>query len=308
MRYDVILVDGSHLLHRSVSSYGELGIHVAGEWIFTGGVYGFLRITLAAWKKYAHDETKLIVCWEGGNTYRTGIDPEYKANRRATTEEARTSRSKLRGQEVAIRELIAIAGWEQAIAPGYEADDALASLAKKFEAEGKSVAIYSGDQDMHQCVSDTVHVISGSKGDDTVWTPAAVEEKWGLPPNRVVEAKALIGDAGDNIPGIEGLGHSWAAKILADASLDKVHRRAEIGLSGYHNGKLWKNPKLSKKILSGWDQIKRAYVLAKVVSDCQLETSKKEGSREILKKILTAYQMNSMTSDAGLDAILAIGT
>lgn len=186
MKYDVILIDGSHLLHRSISSYGELGFHSGGVWNFTGGLYGFLRISLATWKKYSHKDSTLIVCWEGGNTYRVGIDPNYKANRRSALPEATEGRQRVRSQESLIRELISKAGWSQAYAPGYEADDALATLAKKFDEEGKTVAIYSGDQDMHQCVSERVHVISGSKGEDTVWTSEKVEEKWGLPPSRVV--------------------------------------------------------------------------------------------------------------------------
>ena len=275
-RYDVILVDGMNVLHRAAHSHQGLSVLApSGAEVLTGAAFGFFRIVMSVWEKYAKDGTKLTVCWDGGYKHRTDIFPDYKANRRnKDPSEVEAFLKDLPNQRKALGRILAVAGWAQAIAWGFEADDVMATMAREESEKGKDVAIYTMDQDMHQCVTEKVHVVSPKWGsfDDTIWSVRAVTEKWGLPPTRVHESKALAGDKGDNIPGCPGCGKGWAKKLLANASLPEVLEKAKEGiLTGTFEGKNWRTPSLTQKILDNSELILISWELAKTVDSCEVQ-------------------------------------
>jgi 5'-3' exonuclease len=268
-------------LHRAAHSYQDLSVvSEDGSIILTGATFGFLQIVKGIWEKYARGpESQLVVCWDGGYRHRLALYPEYKANRRnrdlSTLEPFQKD---LPSQGKALRRLLKIAGWCQAQADGFEADDVLATLARRHQEKGERVLIFTMDQDLLQCVSDLTQVASPKfgGGSDTLWDTALVHEKWGVLPERIPEMKALAGDSGDNIPGCPGCGKGWAQKLLSSAnSLTEVLNRAALGvLSGTHQGKAWRTPALTKALVEHRSLILISWELARTVDDVEIEFTK----------------------------------
>lgn len=289
--YDVILIDSMSLLHRAAHSYATLGfLGENGTWVFTGPVFGFLTMAIGVWEKYASEGCEVYFCWDAGYQHRLDLYPEYKANRRqkaSPTEKEPTSapeesRADLKMMESALRRLLYVGGFRQAVAKGYEADDVLATLGARFGDSGR-VALYTIDQDLHQSVTDSVHVVSSISGKDKIWTPAEVVEKWGLPPDRVAEMKGLIGDGGDNIPGCPGCGMGWAQKMFAQyGDVRRIIAASKAGpkplLRGELNGKKWQTPSLTSAISANEQNILVSWELAKVVRDAPVIIN--SGSRD----------------------------
>jgi DNA polymerase-1 len=296
--YDHILIDGQHLVHRAAHAYSDLDfVDENGMIISTGVIYGFLRIITQTWKRYADSGCRIVICWEGGYHHRTAMYPDYKANRKVAPEdtEKKEAMEAMFSQQKALRKILKVAGWTQARAHGFEADDALATLAHRYG--GDRVAIYTGDQDLHQCVTDKVHVVSARPGqDDKTWTTKEVREKWGVGPERVPEVKALAGDGGDNIPGCPGCGLGWAKKLLADdTSVHEVLEKAGAGvLQGEYQGKSWRTPSLTKKLLANREQVLVSWELAKVVRDAPVKFEEGVQDLAVLRAVLEKLHMFSM--------------
>jgi len=297
-KYDVILVDGMNLLHRAAHSYSLGFLSEGGEWIQTGPTYGFISMAISTWEKWGHAESQMIFCWDAGYDHRVALYPDYKANRRekkeSQAEDEDDDSPNLLKQQKGLRKILTVAGWRQAVAPGYEADDVLATLGRIFGGQG-SVALYTGDQDLHQSVTDSVHVLSGKNGKEDVWTPAEVIEKWGFPPSRVAEIKGLIGDGGDNIPGCPGCGLGWAKKFFTQyGDVHAIIEAANKGvLKGEYEGKNWKSPSLTQKIKDHEAQILTSWELAKVVADCPIQLSNPEPRLDVLREAFDRLRFTS---------------
>jgi DNA polymerase-1 len=304
--YQVILVDGQNVIHRAAHSYSELSVVTEdGDNVLTGAAYGFFQIVTSIWEKYATEDCRLIVCWDGGYKHRTDLYPDYKAARRnKDTSTMEPHQLDIPNQSEAVKVLLRLAGWCQARAWDYEADDVMATLAKQHA--GKRVAICTTDQDLHQCVTKTTHVISPKWGSsqDTIWTPEAVQEKWGVPPARVPEAKALCGDSSDGIPGCPGCGEKWAKKILATGTLAEVLERAgKETLTGEYEGKSWKTPSLTQKINENRDLILTCRELATAVADCPVKLTHPEVDRDRLRLAFTRLRFHALLEPKAFDAL-----
>lgn len=160
-----------------------------------------------------------------GPTFRHKLDPSYKANRPETPDA-------LKKQIGAAAELIPKLGIPVLQRDGFEADDFIAAAARRARECGWNVEIYSGDKDLTQLVDDHIKMLGQDKktGGFALTDAAAVEEKWGVPPARIADLFAIIGDASDNVPGVKGIGPKGAAKLVASygtleniyAHLDKI--------------------------------------------------------------------------------------
>lgn len=311
MSYDYILVDGMSLLHRANHTYNLGFMRSDGQWVHTGPTYGFLSMAIATWEKWGHEDTQMIICWDAGYKHRLALYPDYKLNRRQKKAEEAEERDQdavnLQSHHRALRKILTLAGWRQAFAQGYEADDVLAALAAALESQG-TVAIYTLDQDLHQSVTDRVHVVSGKSGKEKVWGPEEVEEKWGFPPERVAEIKGLIGDGGDNIPGCPGCGLGWAKKLFTRyGDVNTIINAAQIGvLRGTYKGKKWKTPSLTKKIKAHEAQILISWELAKVVKDCPVSVNYAEPQFGVLEEALDQLRFTSLTVGEKWETIQAI--
>lgn len=312
MKYDYLLLDGLNVMHRAGFSY-ELGYWEGSDYHETGAVYGFFRIAMTFYNKYAAPGAKLIICWDAGYKHRLELYPNYKISRRVPISPDDTekveARAQHRGQKQALQAALKAAGWRSAVAPGYEADDVLATLATRFSAAGKTVALCTTDQDLHQVVSDKVHVISkGFKGEKT-WTPKEVEKKWGFLPHRVAELKALQGDSGDDIPGCPGCGGTWAKKLLMSyGDIEAILGAAAQGpLTGEWEGKTWKAKALAVKMAANADLVRVSHELAKVVCDAGIEIQQADPRPADLTEQFSRMTFYSLLEPRNLDRILEIG-
>ena len=176
----------------------------------TNAVYGFTAMLI----NVLRDEkpTHVAVAFDRGEpTFRHEQYVEYKANRRETPEDFRSQLS-------LIFEVLDALGIRRLSAPGYEADDLIATLATQAAAQDMDVLIVSGDRDVIQLVSDRVTVLMTRRGitEMTRFTPATVTEKYGLSPSQYPDFAAVRGDPSDNLPGIPGVGEKTATKWIAE--------------------------------------------------------------------------------------------
>jgi DNA polymerase-1 len=176
----------------------------------TNAVYGFTAMLI----NVLRDErpTHVAVAFDRGEpTFRHEQYVEYKANRRETPEDFRSQLS-------LIFEVLDALGIRRLSAPGYEADDLIATLATEAADAGMDVLIVTGDRDVLQLVSGKVTVLMTRRGitEMTRFTPAAVREKYGLTPDQYPDFAALRGDPSDNLPGIPGVGEKTATKWIAE--------------------------------------------------------------------------------------------
>ena len=176
----------------------------------TNAVYGFTAMLI----NVLRDEkpTHVAVAFDRGEpTFRHEQYVEYKANRRETPEDFRSQLS-------LIFEVLDALGIRRLSAPGYEADDLIATLATQAAAQDMDVLIVTGDRDVIQLVSDRVTVLMTRRGitEMTRFTPATVTEKYGLSPAQYPDFAAVRGDPSDNLPGIPGVGEKTATKWIAE--------------------------------------------------------------------------------------------
>lgn len=316
MKYDVLLLDALNVYHRAGFSF-DLSVWDGSDEYQTGAVFGFYRIAMKFWDSYAAPGAKLIVCWDAGYDHRVAMYPDYKVSRRKPLppegteehQEALDGRNSFRFQKKALRELLRLSGWSNARAPGFEADDVLATLAARESASGKRVAISTTDRDLHQVVSDRVHVIAKGPKGEKVWDPKAVEAAWGFPPDRVAELKALQGDGGDDIPGCPGCGAGWARKFLqAYGDLDGILKAAaeEDILTGEWQGKSWRSKALAGKLRDNAELVRISHGLAKVVCDCPVVITRENPQREELIKKMSSLAFHSLIDERNMNRILEI--
>ena len=242
----LILIDGSSWLYRAFHALPPL---TAPDGEPTGAVYGMGNMLRRLQKDYAPERIAVIFD-PRGKTFRNDIYAEYKANRPPTPEE-------LASQFPLIKELLAAMGIPMLQIDGVEADDVIGTLATQARARDWQVLVVTGDKDMAQLVDEQVQLLDTMKNKRL--DAAAVTEKFGVPPELIVDYLALMGDSSDNIPGINGVGPKTAAKWLNQyGDLDTLIAKAdEVG------------GKIGEKLRAGLEQLPMAKDLATI--RCEIE-------------------------------------
>src|SRR5438270_10839255 len=215
----LLLVDGSSYLYRAYHALPELRSPKTGE--PTGAIYGVLNML----RKLATDykaQAWAAVFDAKGRTFRDDVYPEYKATRSAMPDD-------LRSQVEPLYQAVRALGWPFLCVEGVEADDVIGTLVEEARRRGWRSVISTGDKDLTQLVDDRtlwVNTMSNEKLD-----VAGVQAKFGVPPEKIVDYLALIGDQIDNIPGVDKVGPKTACKwIVQYGSLEGVIAHAdEIG-------------------------------------------------------------------------------
>lgn len=183
----------------------------------TNAIYGFARILLKVLREY--NPSHIAVVFDApGKTFREEIFPKYKATRAVTPPE-------LKEQFPRMHDLVRALNLRLLVVPGVEADDVIGTLAKQAEARGMEAVMVTGDKDLLQLVSDRIRALDPSKGDAGLWTGSKeVIERFGVGPEHVIDALALIGDTADNVPGVRGIGDKTAKKLMEDyGSLEELY-------------------------------------------------------------------------------------
>ncbi|OYN89847.1 DNA polymerase I [Parenemella sanctibonifatiensis] len=202
----LLLIDGHSVAYRAFFALPDTLATRTGQ--VTNAVYGFTSMLINVLRD--EQPTHVAVAFDvSRQTFRSEEYPEYKAQREATPET-------FRGQVPLIKEVLDALGIRHLEMPGFEADDIIATLSLIGEHAGMEVLICSGDRDTMQLVDENVTVLYPRKGvsDLARMTPAAVEEKYLMPPARYPELAALVGEDSDNLPGVPGVGPKTAAKWL----------------------------------------------------------------------------------------------
>ena len=152
-------------------------------------------------------------------TFRHEMYPEYKATRNKTPED-------LHAQIPWICDILETLGVPVLQCDGYEADDVIATVAKKCSEQGRQCRILSGDKDLMQLVNDTTLILKPESGAQTwkLTDAQGVEAEWGVPPSKLLDLLSLYGDTADNVPGVHGVGVKTASKLLTDYNdLDGIY-------------------------------------------------------------------------------------
>ncbi len=203
-QFSLLLVDGLAVVYRAFHAIPALSTK-SGE--PTNALFGFIKMLRQLEEQWR--PTHRAVVFDGGlPAARMNLLPEYKAQRDPMPEA-------LRAQLEPINTFLRLAGWTSIRPEQEEADDALATLAKRAEREGGRTVIASSDKDLLQLVNEMIQVVPPTK-DAIPLGPPEVRAKLGVNPDQVVDLLALVGDSADNIPGVPGIGPKTAAQLLGE--------------------------------------------------------------------------------------------
>ncbi|MFN7713312.1 MAG: DNA polymerase I [Curvibacter sp.] len=203
----LLLVDGSSYLYRAFHAMPDLRA-VPGDAASspTGAIRGMINM-LQSLRKDVRADYAACVFDAKGPTFRDEIYPEYKAQRAPMPDD-------LRAQIAPIREVVRLMGWKVLDVPGVEADDVIGTLARAAAGQGVEVIISSGDKDLAQLVNDHITIVDTMNGRRR--DVAGVEAEFGVLPELMIDYQTLVGDAVDNVPGVEKVGPKTAAKWLQE--------------------------------------------------------------------------------------------
>lgn len=251
----LMLVDGHSILNRA---YYGLPPLTSPDGTPTGALYGFLNILF----KFLDEEKPdaLAVAFDvSAPTFRHEKYKEYKGTRKPMDPD-------LKVQVPLIKEILEAMNVAIVEKPGWEADDIIGTLSKKYSKDGNPVTIVSGDKDLLQLVDENITMKNPktSRGQTTVvnYTPEDVIEEYGVTPHEFILLKAIMGDTSDNIPGVKGIGPKTAAPIVA-----KYHTLDEVIA---HIDDL-SSASVKKKMAEGVDSMKLSYFLAEIDTNVDLD-------------------------------------
>jgi DNA polymerase-1 len=215
MQKPLILVDGSSYLYRAFHAMPAL---TNSKGFPTGAIYGMANMLRRLLSEY--DPEHIAVVFDAkGKTFRDALYEHYKANRKAMPIE-------LVQQIPSIHDIVQAMGLPILMVEGVEADDVIGTLAKELARENKPTLISTGDKDLAQLVDKNISLVNTMT--DSVLTPASVVEKFGIPPELIVDYLTLVGDSVDNIPGVPQVGPKTAVKWLQEyGSLDNIVKNAD---------------------------------------------------------------------------------
>lgn len=267
-----VIIDGNSLINRAFYGLPPLK-SLSGKQC--GAVYGFVNMMMSV---ITQEKPKYLVCVfdAGKHTFRHDMYTEYKGTREGMPED-------LHEQLLTLKELLKAMGIEILEIPEIEADDIIGSLTRKFNEE---FMLISGDKDLLQLINDNVTVWLTQKGISSVLKVdrKVLKEEFNIEPYQVIELKAIMGDASDNIPGVSGIGKVGAHKLIEEyGDLDNVYKNLE-NIKGSTRTKL-ENDKdmayLSKKLAT----IKLDVPLDVKIEDCEYTLPFSEEAVEIMTEL-----------------------
>ena len=256
----LVLVDGSSYLYRAYHALPPLS---TSKGLATGAVKGVISMLRRLQKDYP-DSTIAVVFDAKGKTFRDEIYADYKANRPPMPDD-------LREQVEPIHAIVRAMGLPLLCEDGVEADDVIGTLARQAAEAGCPVVVSTGDKDMAQLVNDKVTLVNTMT--ETTLDPAGVEERFGVPPEHVIDLLALMGDKIDNIPGVAGVGEKTALGLLQGlGGLEDIYDSLEkVETLSFRGAKT-----MAAKLEKERDNAFLSYRLATIATDLDLSLSFKD--------------------------------
>jgi len=251
----------------------------------TNAVFGFARMLLKLIRD--HEPEYIVMVFDApGKTFRDDMYPEYKANRDETPKDLIT-------QFPMIDELVEAFDIPILRIPGVEADDVIGTLAVMGEEQGLEPVLVTGDKDILQCVTDVSRVYDPNKGDNGKWyAPEDVKERYGVPPENVIDILGLMGDSADNIPGVRGIGEKTAKKLLElYGSIEGLYDHVDE-LKG----------KQKEKVIEDRDKAFLSKELATIKKDVEIDSDleqylRKELNKEQLAATFNRFEFRNLTEE-----------
>ncbi|WP_323918211.1 DNA polymerase I [Aeromonas caviae] len=284
----LILVDGSSYLYRAFFASQQADLRTS-----TGLPSGAVRVManmMRSLRKQYPDCHVAVVFDAKGKTFRDDIYPEYKATRASMPDD-------LRSQVAPIHQMIKAMGFPFLMVEGVEADDVIGTLARQATEKQLPVLISTGDKDMAQLVSDHVTLIDTMK--DVKTDREGVIEKFGVPPELIIDYLALMGDKVDNIPGMTGVGEKTALALLQGiGSIDEIAANLDkVAALGFRGSKAF-----ADKFREQEEQVRLSYVLATIKTDVVLEQSLEELQlgpidKEALLAVYREYELRNLIKE-----------
>lgn len=251
----LILVDGSSYLYRAYHAFPPL-TNSAGE--PTGAMYGVLNMLRSLLLQYQPSHVAVVFDAKG-KTFRDDLFAEYKSHRPPMPDD-------LRAQIEPLHSMVKAMGLPLLVTPGVEADDVIGTLALEAEKAGHAVLISTGDKDMAQLVTPNVTLINTMN--NTILGPQEVYDKYGIPPELIIDFLALMGDSSDNIPGVPGVGEKTAQALLQGiGGLDALYGNLEnIATLSFRGAKT-----MAAKLEQNKEVAYLSYKLATIKTDVELD-------------------------------------
>ncbi len=281
-----ILVDGSSYLYRAYHAFPPL-TNSQGE--PTGAMYGVLNMLRSLIIQYKPSHVAVVFDAKG-KTFRDELYEEYKSNRPPMPDD-------LREQIAPLHEMVQAMGLPLLSISGVEADDVIGTLALKAAADGRDVLISTGDKDMAQLVTPKITLINTMT--NVILGPDEVKEKYGVPPELIIDFLALMGDSSDNIPGVPGVGEKTALGLLQGlGSLDDIYQQLDnIATLSFRGAKT-----LGAKMAEHEKVAKLSYKLATIKTDVELDKTfddlvVNEPNLDQLLEMFTRYEFKRWISD-----------
>lgn len=279
MENKLVIIDGSSLLYRAFYALPPL----SKNGVYTNAVFGFLRMLLSIYRTL--DPEYMAVSFDKSReTFRTKMYSGYKATRKPAPDE-------LVPQFALIKEVLRVMGVAVYEPEGYEGDDVLGTLSRRYE-DSLPVYIVTGDRDALQLSDEHVTVLLTRKGISQMdaMTPEAVMEKYQITPSQVIDMKALMGDASDNIPGVRGVGEKTALKLITRyKTLDGIYDHLDEIKGALH-----------KKLEADKEAAYLSYDLATIRRDIPLESTLDE-----MKQPVHLDEMNALFRRLGMDTMVS---
>ncbi|MBX2809124.1 MAG: DNA polymerase I [Cellvibrionaceae bacterium] len=287
----LVLVDGSSYLYRAYHALPPLSTRKGQP---TGAVRGVISMLRVLQKDYP-DSVIAVIFDAKGKTFRDELFAQYKAQRPPMPED-------LRPQVQPIHDIVAAMGLPLLVVEGVEADDVIGTLAQQAAANQQPVLISTGDKDMAQLVNDRVTLVNTMT--KTLLDVVGVEEKYGVPPERIIDFLALMGDKSDNIPGVPGVGEKTALALLQGlGGLDAIYQNLEaVRDLGFRGAK-----KMPEKLADNEQQARLSYQLATIKTDVPLavkaaDLQRGDADKAALITLYTALEFKSWAAELAPDA------
>ena len=252
----LMAIDGNSIINRAYYGIRPLTTR---DGLYTHAVFGFLT-TLLRLREEEKPDAVCVTFDVHAPTFRHTADEAYKATRKPMPEE-------LRMQMPVLKEVLDALNIPRYELEGWEADDLLGTISRKCEASDWECVVVTGDKDSLQLITDKtkVKLVSTRMGQTTTkdMTPAAFREQYGFDPIHMIDLKALMGDASDNIPGVPGVGEKTAMDLIQKyGSIETLYEKMPD---------IEAKPAAIRKLAAGEESARHSYWLATIATDAPLE-------------------------------------
>ena len=289
----LLVIDGNSIANRA---FFGIKLLTTKDGRYTNAIFGFLNILNSLLKECSPDEVAVAFDLKAP-TFRHKMYDGYKATRHKMPDE-------LAAQMPVIRQLLALLGYREVTAEGWEADDILGTLAAACAARSDDCFLATGDRDSLQLVSDTTTVLLATtalgRSKTVTMDVDAVKEKYGVMPRQLIDVKSLMGDTSDNIPGVKGIGEKTALSLVQTfGSLEGVYANLDDKRI---------KPKQREHLMEDKPMAELSHTLGTIRTDAPIDTAEGaykvgEGNKSAAVRLMQELELHTLIPRFGLEGV-----